>query len=228
VVDIYNVTYHRGIGTTPLIKWSESAKQRQIELPAYPEQLAVIMGIPATRTLFHYGVELEGMHYNSRGLQELRRRAGENIKVQLKFYEDNVDYIHVFDPLAKEYIRVPAINSNYAENLPRAVHRLIREHARRTFGEQYSLTQLEEARESIEAKIKASLDYKKMATRKLGAGLLMTDSEAVLASRDPLGEARQTQQSVAPKPPGELPDGLDDALPAIRPLGPDGGRHDAT
>lgn len=228
VVDIYNVTYHRGIGTTPLIKWNESAQRRQIELPAYPEQLAVIMGIPATRTLFHYGIELEGMHYNSRNLQELRRRTGENIKVQLKFYEDSVDFVHVYDHFAKEYIKVPAINSSYAEHLPRAVHRLIREHARRTFGEQYSLTQLEEARESIEAKIKASLDYKKMATRKLGAGLLLTDSEAVLASRDPLGAARQPQQSVAPKPPNELPDGLDDALPAIRPLGPEGDSHDAT
>ena len=52
--------------------------------------MEVIIGIPARRTLFHYGLELEGLHYNSHQLQEIRRRAGENIVLDLKFYEDTV------------------------------------------------------------------------------------------------------------------------------------------
>jgi putative transposase len=213
IVDIYSVTYHRGLGTTPLLKWRESASKRVIELPAYPEQLAVITGIPATRTLFHYGIELEGLHYNSRELQEMRRRTGDSRKVGLKFYEDSVEYVHVYDDHGKEYIRVPAINSDYAANLPRGVHRLIREHARRTFGEQYSIAQMEEAREAIEEKIKASLDFKRMATRKLGASLLHADSESVLRNEDPLMSARQPVDSMTEKSLADLPEGLDDKLP---------------
>lgn len=215
IVDIYSVTYHRGLGTTPLLKWQESAAQRVIELPAYPEQLAVITGIPATRTLFHYGIELEGLHYNSRQLQEMRRRTGDNRKVALKFYEDRVEYVHVYDDHGKEYIRVPAINSDYATDLPRGVHRLIREHARRTFGEQYSIAQMEEAREAIEERIKASLDFKKMATRKLGASLLHTDSESVLRNEDPLTNARQPVDFMAEQKLEDLPEGLDDELPSF-------------
>ena len=215
IVDIYSVTYHRGLGTTPLLKWRESAMQRIIELPAYPEQLAVIVGIPATRTLFHYGIELEGLHYNSRQLQEMRRRTGDNRKVSLKFYEDSVEYVHIYDDHAKEYIKVPAINRDYAMALPRGVHRLIREHARRTFGEQYSIAQIEEAREAIEEKIKSSLNYKKMASRKLGASLLHTDSESVLRNEDPLAKARQPVDSLAEQPLEDLPEGLDDKLPSF-------------
>lgn len=215
IVDIYSVTYHRGLGTTPLLKWRESAQQRVIELPAYPEQLAVITGIPATRTLFHYGIELEGLHYNSRQLQEMRRRTGDNRKVALKFYEDSVEYVHVYDDHAREYIRVPAINSDYASGLPRGVHRLVREHARRTFGEQYSIAQIEEARAAIEEKIRASLDYKKMASRKLGASLLHADSESVLRNEDPLAVARQPVDSMVCATLEDLPEGLDDELPML-------------
>ena len=87
------------------------------------------------------------------------------------------------------------------------MHRLIREHARRTFGEQYSIAQTEEAREAIEEKIKSSLDYKKMASRKLGASLLHTDSESVLRNDDPLAKARQPVDSLAQQPLEDLPEG---------------------
>lgn len=97
--------------------------------------------------------------------------------------------------------------------LPRGVHRLIREHARRTFGEQYSIAQIEEAREAIEEKIKSSLDYKKMARGKLGASLLHSDSESVLRNEDPLAKARQPVDSLAQQPLEDLPEGLDDNLP---------------
>lgn len=218
IVDVYNKSYHRGIETTPLAKWNESAPHRQIDLPVHPQSVEVITGIPATRTVFHYGIELDGLHYNSRQLREIRARKGQNIKVQLKFYEHSVDYVHVFDDAANEYIQVPAINANYAGNMPRPMHRLVREHARRVFGEQYSLKQLDEAKEMIEAKIKASIDFKKMASRKAAAAVMHADSEAVLRNADPLESARTLKKSVAPQLPEELPGGLNDALPAFQSL----------
>lgn len=215
IVDIYNVSFHRGISTTPLLKWIESAQKSMIELPVYPQQLDVIIGIPAKRTVFHYGIELDSLHYNSRNLQEIRRRAGENIQVQLKYYEDSVAYIHVFDPHAKEYLRVEAVDQGYAADLHREIHRLSRAHARKIFGENHSQNQLSEARHEIEEIVKAAIKNKKMSTRKNGAYLLMHDSESVLKSKTPIADAMKPVKSAKLIPPENLPDGLNDDLPDL-------------
>ena len=102
----------------------------------------MITGIPATRTVFHYGIELEGLHYNSKELQQIRRHSGENLQVPLKFFMDTIAYIQVYDEEAREYIKVACVNDEYSEGLQRDTHRLIREHARRKYNEQYSFEQL--------------------------------------------------------------------------------------
>lgn len=213
VVDIYNVSPHRGIGGRPLDRWLESADRRIIELPVYPQQLEVMTGIPAKRTLFHYGIELEGLHYNSDLLQSIRRRSGENRPVKLKYYEDSVAHIHVFDSYAKEYILVPAKLAEYAEELPRDIHRLIREHARKRYGDHCLTHQLLEARAEIEALIQQALRDKRMGSRKSGAGFVMHDSESVLRGEDPLKAARRPVGERRRAPPSELAPGLDDDLP---------------
>lgn len=213
VVDVYNVSPHRGIGARPMDRWLESADRRIIELPVYPQQLEVITGIPAKRTLFHYGIELEGLQYNSDLLQATRRRAGENRPVMLKYYEDTVAHIHVFDPYAEEYIKVPAKLAEYAEGLSRDIHRLVREHARKRFGDHCLSPQLLEARAEIEALVRQALKDKRMGSRKMGANVLMHDSEAVLKGQDPLVEARRPLKRDKEVPPSELPSGLDDDLP---------------
>lgn len=215
IVDVYNVTAHRGIGERPLDRWLQSADRRIIELPVCPQQLEVITGIPAKRTLFHYGIELDGLHYNSELLQTIRRRTGDNRPVTLKFYEDTVEHIHVFDPHSKEYIKVPAKLAEYAQGLPRDIHRLVREHARKRFGEHCMSSQLLDARREIEALIQDALKTTKMGHRKAGARYLMHDSEAVLNREDPLADARKPIQPAKEVPPEELPPGLDDDIPDL-------------
>ena len=213
VVDVYNITPHRGINARPIDRWFEAAGRRIIELPTYPQHLEVISGIPAKRTLFHYGIELDGLQYNSELLQTIRRRKGVNAPVALKYYEDTVAYIHVFDPHAQEYIKVPAKLAEYADNLPRDIHRLVRENARRRFGDNCANPQLLQARAEIEAIIQEAIKAKKMGYRKAGAGYLRHDSEAVLTGKDPLAEARKSLRVTKELPPSVLPSGLDDELP---------------
>lgn len=213
VVEVYNVTIHRGMGARPIDRWLQSADRRIIELPVYPQQLEVITGIPAKRTLFHYGIELEGLQYNSEQLQTFRRRVGENKPVTLKYYEDTVDHIHVFDPYTKEYIKVPAKLTEYAQDLPRDIHRLVREQARKRFGDHVMNTQLLQAKAEIEGLIQEALKAKKMGHRKTGAKYVMHDSESVLQGGDPLAVARKSLKEAKPKPPESLPSGLDDDLP---------------
>lgn len=215
VVDVYNVTTHRGIGARPIDSWIRSADRRIIELPVHPEQLEVIAGIPAKRTLFHYGIELEGLQYNSEQLQMLRRRCGENRPVQLKYYEDTVAHIYVFDPVTKEYLKVPAKQTEYATNLPRNIHRLVREQARKRFGDHILSPQLLQAKEEIEELIQNAMKARKMGHRKSGARYAMQDSESVLQQGDPLAEARKPVARARPAPPEDLPSGLDDDLPTF-------------
>lgn len=213
VVDVYNVTTHRGVGARPIDKWIQSADRRIIELPVFPEQLEVITGIPAKRTLFHYGIELDGLQYNSEQLQVLRRRTGENLPVQLKYYEDSVAHIHVFDPVLKEYLKVPAKLMEYAQHLPRDIHRLVQEQARKRYGDHVLSPQLLQAKAEIEDLIQVALKAKKMGHRKAGAKVTMHDSEAVLQGDDPLAGVRKPAKVAKQKPPEDLPAGLDDELP---------------
>jgi putative transposase len=215
IVDVYNVTPHRGIGDTPLNKWIDSAKHRIIDLPVYPTQLDVITGVPARRTVFHYGIELEGLHYNSRQLQEIRKISGENMQVELKFYEDQVAYIDVFDPYCKEYLRVEVVHEDYAKDLHREAHRLSRVQARKKYGEQYSMPQLMEARNDIETIIKDALKAKKMGSRKLAANMLMHDSTSVFESRNPIQDVHKPIKKHLMKAPAPLESGLEDDLPDL-------------
>lgn len=215
VVEIYSMTPHRGIGTTPLLKWMESAKTAVIDLPAFPQQLEVIIGVPAKRTAFHYGIELEGLHYNNHILQEMRRVSGENMQVDLKFYEDQVLFVHVFDPHSKEYFQVDCVHEDYAKGLHREVHRLTRVNARKTFGDLYSMPQLMESLKSIEKIIKDAIHSKKMGTRKKGANLLMHDSVAVFNQQEPIVEAMKPVKSKKSTPPVALPGGINDDLPDL-------------
>jgi putative transposase len=227
IVEIYNMSVNRGIGARPIERWRESADRRIIELPVYPQQLEVISGIPARRTLFHYGIELEGLQYNSELLQTIRRRVGENKPVDLKFYEDTVAHVHIYDPFNKEYIQVFAKDREYADELPRDIHRLVREQARRRYGEHCVTAQLLEARAEIEALVQAALKDKKMGYRKTGAAALQHDSEAILRGANPLAEARRPRGKAAESPPPELESGLDDNLPEFLPAaegGNDGSR----
>ncbi|MEJ2795121.1 DDE-type integrase/transposase/recombinase [Iodobacter sp. LRB] len=214
IVDVYNVTPHRGLnGRRPLDVWIESAQKRLIELPLNPQQLDVIVGIAAKRTLFHYGIELDGLQYNSLQLQEIRRRTGKNIKLDLKFHEDDVGYIHVLDPDRKEYLRVPAKLAEYANGLSREQHRQIREHTRSKLGENCTADQLLEAKREVEDLIRESIQHKKMVRRKKAAQTVQHDSEAVLAGKNPLEEARKPHKPQPELPPEVMPSGLNDDLP---------------
>jgi len=215
IVEIYNVSFHRGINSSPLRKWLESAEKCMIELPVYPKQLDIIIGVPAKRTVFHYGIELEGLFYNSRFLQEIRRISGENLQVKLKYYEESVASIQIFDPYKKEYLEVGAVDQDYAKGLHRGLHRLAREHARKTYGDQYSQSQLSESRKAIEAIALDAIKDKKMGVRKDAYNLLKYDSVAVLKGENPIAEAMKPVKSAVPKPPEELPGGLNDDLPDL-------------
>lgn len=212
IVEVYHRTTHRGLRMSPLAKWAEDEQKTIIELPAHPQHLDVLVGIPATRTLFHYGIEFDCLRYNSPELQLLRARVGGAPEVSFKYYEDDVGYVHVYDDMMQEYIRVPAVDVEYANGLSRYMHVLIREYTKKKHGQGWTDDQVLQSKAEIQAIVTSALKDKKMGTRKKSAVAQMYDSENVLNDGDSLTRAQQpvAEPDHAPDP---LDPGLDDELP---------------
>jgi putative transposase len=193
IVDVYHVTPHRGLdGRTPLSVWQMEESDRVIEMPAYPEQLDTIVALSATRTVWHYGIEYDNLHYNSTQLQSLNHPTAENVIVGIRSHEHDVGYIHVLDPETEEYFTVPAVDQTYAAGMNRHVHLLVCAEARKRWGDDWRRDQLLDVKSEIQAIVDEAVRSKKMKTRKHAAKLNALDSEAVLGlHQDALEEAAQ-------------------------------------
>lgn len=215
IVDQYHQQPHRGLkGRTPLQVWRESEQSTVIELPAFPRQLETIVGIDATRTLFHYGLEYDKLFYNSTLLQTLKIKVEGTRKLQLRAFEHDVGYISVFHPDLKEFIDIPAVDQDYAGGVNRHVHQLVCAETRKRFTDAWTRAQLLSVKAEIQAIVDEAIRAKKVATRKKVAALTLTDSEQVIhgETRDALQTAR-TPLDRAPKPSIQLESGHGDSLP---------------
>jgi putative transposase len=209
IVDEYHQTPHRGLnGRTPIQLWNEGVSRRTLELPAYPEQLDNIIGESTTRSVFHYGIELEKMKYNSRELQEIKLRREHTQKLCVKFHMDHIKSINVLDPDTDEYITVPAVDQEYAEGLTRELHRLLVEDNRRSAKNGQSPESLRATKQRRHSFVKHLEKSKKS-----------TDRRRAARNRDALRH-RGEQDACKPIDPTSryaepLPPGLDDDLPTF-------------
>ncbi|WP_083657734.1 Mu transposase C-terminal domain-containing protein [Herbaspirillum camelliae] len=130
LIDVYAQRLHRGINSSPYRKWSENALQEPPRLIADLDRLDITLGRSCERTLFHYGIELHNLRYNDPALLAIRRQLGEQVKVQIRYYFDDISLIHVIDPITQNAIPVPALDQAYARGLSIEQHRLICARAR--------------------------------------------------------------------------------------------------
>ncbi|KVF69475.1 hypothetical protein WS75_26040 [Burkholderia sp. FL-7-2-10-S1-D7] len=200
IVDEYHHTPHRALGMTPAEKWQQGIANVRIELPAHPQLLDVLTGLPESRTVWHYGVELDGLYYNNEHLQVLRSRARNyRTHVQLKRYEDDVSYIHVFDDEAGSYFKVPVTQrfANYADGMTLHQHLLIRQRTRFAHGNKWNDEHLLRVKAEIQSMIREALRAKKLRDRKRAASLDITDSEQVFS--DESSDRRRSRNSSRPR-----------------------------
>jgi putative transposase len=162
--------------TTPLEKWQTGERERIIKHPVEPALLGVIAGHQETRRVFHYGVEVNGLNYNNDQLQHLRRQYGEDLKVSLKYYEDDLGYIHVFDPLEKIYFKVQAIYFEYAHGLRLVQHQAIRSALREQQKDPDHRELLLQNKQELQDIVATAIHHNKMGKRKRQAVLRGKDS----------------------------------------------------
>lgn len=184
IVDVYHCTPHRGLkGGTPLAVWEVDQPTAVISLPAFPKQMDLMVGHAATRSLFHYGIDCDCVRYSSTQLLAMRDPKATTQLLAIKCYDDEVGYIDVCDPATGEYLRVPAIDQDYARGLNRHAHALIRAEARKRFGDKETRVQLLAVKAEIQALVKAAIRAKKTGTRKKAAALRNHNSEVALGTR---------------------------------------------
>jgi putative transposase len=199
IVDVYHQTPHRGLkGYTPHAVWQKGEPNATFSLPAFPRQLDLMVGNTANRSIFHYGLEYDCIRYSSKQLLALRNAKMETPQVEIRVFEDDVGYIEVKNPENGEFLRVNAIDQDYACGLNRHVHALIRAEVRRRFNDEETRKQLLMVKAEIQAVVRAAVVNKKAGVRKRSAALRLVDSENKLGNRanDELTQASVPRQSI--------------------------------
>lgn len=166
IVDVYHQTVHRGIQDTPAHKWKVDIAAHPVYLPRSVRELEVALGEPERRVLWQYGIEINSLRYNAPWLGELRRQRGNEQKMELMWYAEDLGRIDVFDPVTKQYLAVPCVDPEYASGLSLYQHEINRAHASRTMQGRQDIVALAHAKEEIRQSIAQSLGRRRGTTKK--------------------------------------------------------------
>jgi putative transposase len=176
IIDVYLQTPHRGIQELPAEKWRAETIGLPPPLPPNAASLDVVLGMRAQRVVFHYGIELEGLKYNSFELGELRRGMGTTFKAELTFDPSDLGHINVLDQRKGNYIQVPALNQAYATRLSLWEHKVIRRYALERLNSRTDTLALAQAKAEIRAFIDRDFHLKSTRGRKRHARFLSEPS----------------------------------------------------
>ncbi len=126
IVDIHLQTPNSEISDLPALRWAKYSHELPPPLPPTAAELDIILGRRIEKPIWHYGIEIDSLFYQSDKLGALRKRLSRlgiaNPKVQVSAPPGDIEYIYVFDPDAQAHIQVPAAESEYAKGLSRHAH----------------------------------------------------------------------------------------------------------
>lgn len=196
ICDVYHQTPNRSTLRTPHSLWLERINTAHQTLPASVEMLDVSLSSIENRTIFHYGVSLNNLNYNSPELQKLRKKYGE-IKVDLRWDRSNLGFVYVLDIHANVYLKVPCTWFSYASGLSLWLHTAIRAEAMSHEGPE-SQTKLDEAKARIREMYRKALENKKLVTRTTAARAELSfsaDSHSTPYSAQTVSEVLNTPET---------------------------------
>jgi putative transposase len=197
IVDDYHQSPHRGIHDTPAHKWFSELHGFPPPLPPSSKDLEVILGMTAQRTVFHYGVELNGLKYNSLELGEIRRRIGTSPKVTITFDPGDLGYIYVLDPKTLTYLKVACIDREYSIGLSLWQHRVVRRNALRLL-QRTDIGALAQVKADIRELIERDLNRKSLRLHKRHARFQQgQNSERVLPQAYPPAPPKRSFDNTA-------------------------------
>lgn len=103
------------------------ASQLAPRLASSFDELDITMAINKTLSVGNEGVVKDYLRYNSRELQDLRRRVGLNFRTEVKFNPEDIDHVWVQDPQQRTWLQVPSCHPDYTAGLSQVQHKAIRQ-----------------------------------------------------------------------------------------------------
>lgn len=129
IVDVYHETPHRGIHCKPIQKWETFVDNENIRLPVDPGEFDAISGSIDTRKVFHYGIEINNVTYNSQEL--MKYRDSFKGKATVRWNKNDLGHIHVMVPNGPR-LQVPVHKSaNYLKGMSYYVWKIIQTNLRK-------------------------------------------------------------------------------------------------
>ncbi len=213
LLDYYAEKYHRGLKGIPARHWKAMTQNGFFpRLPANLDEPTILLCPYVRRCVWHYGVDFEGLRYNTSDLVYLRTEL-KGAQTKVKYDPGNLSQIYVQNPFDDDkYITVPSLDPEYTQNLSLWKHRVIKRMARQ-HEDETDLPALWRARQKIQEIIQAGLERKKMTHRKIARYLTNGKPTRDLVAPDALEveiidgdftEQEVTKQLPSP-PPNDVP-----------------------
>ncbi len=135
-IDIYCHDYQHALEGTPIELWEDSFKDFGVRMDQPLRKIELALRNTGEASIQNGGLTFERIEYDDKGgeLQRLRQRLkqkrlnmkGQNPKVVFKYSVDDLGLIYVKDPETKQYLRIPAVDQQYASGLTYHQHKEIR------------------------------------------------------------------------------------------------------
>jgi hypothetical protein len=138
-IAVYHITDHSSLGMPPARAWEISLGSHKPNVLRNPHVLDHLLGTTKRLRLNKNGVNLEGIFYRDAKqtfelLNDLAgiQKAGDRLKssaaawVKVRFNEEDLSQVHIWNERTSEYVTVEAVNQRYVEGLNLFQHRQIR------------------------------------------------------------------------------------------------------
>ena len=154
------------------------------------------------RRVWHYGIQLHGDQlYQSSELQDLRRRYGENLEVQVRFHNADMTQIHVQDPESEEYINVENVSPDAVRGMSASQYKWIRAYRKKMARTEERELSIAEAKAELRKLVSELFESKKLRDR--------TKGERMKDKETKTNEAQGTEKTLNLALEDELEDEMD-------------------
>jgi len=189
LLDVYGQEWNRGVEGVPAQRWAAAvAGGWTPALHHDAEEMRLLLGRSAVRTIQRAGIDHLSLRYQSAELEALRRALPGGTPVALKYDPEDLGALHVQIPAAQRgagpaWLRVPALHQGYAGGLSLWKHRVIQGQARVERGRAVNIEALAEAKGRIQTVVEEEFRRTRRGRRRVaGARYLGVGAEAAPAA----------------------------------------------
>ena len=156
LVDEYQVSPTTKDDIIPDLFWLKSVEEYPPKV-IEPDRLNVILGRTEESKLRRGGVFYKKLRYDSESLTGYRAKVGNKI-TKYKVDPDNLGYIYVFNEIDRVYIKIDAVDQEYASGLRDNQHDVHIRYAKEVIGKDYKHEDTVRARLEIQRRIKEEIE----------------------------------------------------------------------